>query len=102
MFIVCSFRPLIEEVRNCTRVAKDVQNEILQIVVDKLLSIETPLDVAEDAPVVRQDWNAGGTIPIAQISEFVPKRLLDQIKNECGGLQVNTSKLSFYYAVRSL
>ena len=81
-------RPLVEEVRNCTRVAKDIQNEILQIVVDKLLSIETPLNVAEDVTVVRQDWNAGGIVPIAQISEFVPKRLLDQIKNECGGLQV--------------
>jgi len=59
-------------------------------VVGKLLSIETPLDVDEDVPVVRQDWNAGGTVPIAQISELVPKRLLDKIKNECGGLQVKT------------
>lgn len=86
----CNRRPLVEEVRNCTRVAKDIQNEILQIVVDKLLSIETRLDVDEDVPVVRQDWNAGGTVPIAQISELVPKRLLDKIKNECGGLQVKT------------
>jgi hypothetical protein len=79
-------RPLVEEVRNCTKVAKDVQNEILQIVVEKLLAVKTTLPQSESD--VAKDWNVGGTVAISQISESVPARLLAEIKNECGGLQV--------------
>ncbi len=79
-------RPLVEEVRNCTKVAKDVQNEILQIVVEKLLAVKTTLPQSEGD--VAKDWNVGGTVAISQISESIPARLLAEIKNECGGLQV--------------
>ena len=86
------YRPLVEEVRNCTKVAKDVQNEILQIIVNKLLEVETPLVVPGDG-IVAREWNAGGTLPISQISQSVPGRLLLKIKNECGGLQVSTVRI---------
>ena len=78
-----SFRCAVEEVRNCTRVDRDVQNEILRIVVRQLVAAK---EVA--APPADEVWNSGGTLPISRISESIPADLLSKIKNECGGLQV--------------
>ena len=52
----------------------------------ELLAVENPIKPAE--VIINRDWNVGGTIAIAKISETVPAHLLMEIKNECGGLQV--------------
>lgn len=72
-------RAVIEEVRNCTKVDRNIQNDIIRIVVDHLL-------VSVD-PDQKEMWNSGGTVAISRISELIPNQLLLAIKNEHGGLQ---------------
>ena len=84
-----SFRCAVEEVRNCTRVDRDVQNEILRIVVRQLVAAKEVEAPPTDGVIVADEaWNSGGTLPISRISESIPADLLSKIKNECGGLQV--------------
>jgi hypothetical protein len=63
-------------------VSRNVQAEIIEIVVRELLAVDNP----SAAPDV---WNGGGTLPISRVSAAIPAALLAEIKNEFGGLQAS-------------
>lgn len=73
-------RPSVEEVRNCSKLERSLQTEIVQQVVDHLLAKRRFLDTFPS-------WNIGGQCPISDLIKLFPGELLKQMKSECGGLQ---------------
>lgn len=70
-------RDKIEKVQNCTQINKNIQEEIVKIIANTLLSKTNTVN----------EWNKGGSINIKELAELLPKDLLSELKSECGGLQ---------------
>ncbi|KAH0567382.1 probable tRNA (uracil-O(2)-)-methyltransferase [Cotesia glomerata] len=80
-------RDLVEKVKNCTKVDKNIVNEIVNLVANYLLQKVRIIGVKKDDDSEECKWNAGGTIELNEIAKLVPASTLKELKAECGGLQ---------------
>lgn len=76
-------RPSVEEVRNCSKLERSIQSEIVNIVVAHLLAKRRCLNPDQ----ATLNWNIGGQCPIVDLVRLIPAELLLKMKSECGGLQ---------------
>ncbi|XP_055535521.1 probable tRNA (uracil-O(2)-)-methyltransferase [Wyeomyia smithii] len=78
------FRPreYTEKVRNCTKVNRNVVDEIVGIAFNALIAKKR---IACEFP--GKVWNAGGTITISELVKMIDQDKLNHLKAECGGLQ---------------
>lgn len=81
-----SFRPRspTERTRNCTQLDRGLVLDIVNMVAAHLLH------AGRKIPLERQPgatWNAGGQIEIGEVVKLIPREMLQQLRNECGGLQ---------------
>ncbi|XP_034940945.1 probable tRNA (uracil-O(2)-)-methyltransferase [Chelonus insularis] len=76
-------REVVEKVRNCTKIDKEVVNKIVDLVVNHLLC-KTRIIELENSNI---KWNAGGKVKLKEIVKVIPSNTLQQLKKECGGLQ---------------
>ncbi|XP_055603869.1 probable tRNA (uracil-O(2)-)-methyltransferase [Uranotaenia lowii] len=79
-----SFKPResVEPVKNCTKLERNLIDEIVRIVFDALIAKKR---IAQEFP--EKSWNAGSTIALGDLVKFVPQDKLNALKSECGGLQ---------------
>lgn len=82
----CDFAPrdAVEPVRNCTKLDRKLISNIVNIVVDQLLQ-EGRIIHLEEVP--GKKWNAGRELELREIVKIIPREILTQLRNECGGLQ---------------
>lgn len=81
-----SFKPRssTERTRNCTQLNKELILNIVNIVVAHLLRANRRISL-ERRP--GETWNAGGQISIGEVAKLLAPEMLQQLRNECGGLQ---------------
>lgn len=79
-------RESVERVRNCTQLDSGLRDQIVTIVAQHLLAKRRLLKVISDNGEEKV-WNAGGVMSVGEIASSIPTNLLQQLKNECGGLQ---------------
>lgn len=72
----------MEPVRNCTKVPKTIQHEILILTKNLLLSTPRWVPLADG-----RNWNRGGQIPISDVANALSPDLLQRLRFECKGLQ---------------
>ncbi|XP_015118631.1 probable tRNA (uracil-O(2)-)-methyltransferase [Diachasma alloeum] len=91
-------REIVERVRNCTQVDRNVINEIVELVSTELLrkTRKITLNRPGDSEGL---WNAGGQLELNEIARLVPPESLKQLKNECGGLQTLMKNNSHIFQV---
>lgn len=70
-----------EKVRNCTQIGKNNIHNIVMNVSTLLLEVQN--NISKEQGV----WNAGQLLPISEIAQKLGNKLLDHLKQECGGLQ---------------
>lgn len=82
-------RPAVETVRNCTRVPKEVRDQIIDIMVKEVFSRPdwTKGSFKDKFGERGQGWNPGGSVPLSDLGASLPSDLLSRLKAECGGLQ---------------
>ena len=97
-------RPAEIKVRNCTRIEQSVKEEILDIVLKRLLERRNHLN--EDMgpfqvhiKEVQLGWNCGDTVPLSELASLVSKELLARLKSECGGIQTLLRNHNFMFVV---
>lgn len=71
-------RESVEKVRNCTKIQKNVIEEIVKLISTHLLMQKN---------IVNGHWNSGCCLSLNEISKLIPSKLLKLLKKECGGLQ---------------
>ncbi|XP_078047228.1 putative tRNA (uracil-O(2)-)-methyltransferase isoform X2 [Augochlora pura] len=83
---ICNFKPrdAVEKVRNCTQLEKTLVADIVDIVVNQLLSDGRMISL--DGPITKI-WNAGRCLTLRQLAESIPRETLIRLRKECGGLQ---------------
>lgn len=72
----------VEKVQNCTKVDKNIQNDIIEIVFGELIKKKR---YCSSAP--KPNWNIGGRISLNDLVKLLPSDKLKALKSECGGLQ---------------
>lgn len=75
-------RSAIELVKNCSKIDKTIQEEIVQIVFQHLL---TKKRFSQD--FINPHWNMGGIAALCDLVQLIPVEKLQKLKSECGGLQ---------------
>lgn len=90
-------RDVVERVRNCTQIDRNIVNEIVDLVKTELLVKKNLINREFDD----KKWNAGGQLELNKIAKIVPSDLLKKLKNECGGLQTLLKNHSHIFQVRS-
>lgn len=70
-------RILVERVRNCTRIDKDLIGSILRCVTNYLL----------EGSSGESTWYGGRTVELSEVVQVIPSDQLKQLKSECGGIQ---------------
>lgn len=73
-------RSNVELVRNCTKIDKCIEKEIINKIVQKILSKKRYIPNFEN-------WNIGGKVLLADLAKELSKTELQELKSECGGLQ---------------
>lgn len=71
-----------ERTRNCTQLDKGLILDIVNMVVAHLLHAGRRIPLESGAT-----WNAGRQIEIGEVVKLIPREMLQQLRNECGGLQ---------------
>ncbi|KAF4527908.1 hypothetical protein B566_EDAN011299 [Ephemera danica] len=71
-------RSNVEPVRNCTKLASGVTEQVLKSIVDRLLR-----GFMKDT----ESWWAGNELPLSEAAALLPQALRTEMKKECGGLQ---------------
>ena len=81
-----SFKPrdIDEKVRNCTKIDKNLQLKILDIVISLLFRKTRKINIDNE---LNKTWNAGCDIEIHEVAAAIDSVMLKELKNECGGLQ---------------
>lgn len=81
-----SFKPRssTERTRNCTQLDKELLLNIVNVVAAHLLRTECRIPL-ERRP--GETWNAGRQINIGEVAKLIAPEMLQQLRNECGGLQ---------------
>lgn len=93
-----SFKPRdsTERARNCTQLDKQLILEIVNVVVAHLLRAGRRIPL-ERRP--GETWNAGGQIGIGDVAKLIAPGTLQQLRNECGGLQTLLKNHSHIFCV---
>ncbi|XP_063975035.1 probable tRNA (uracil-O(2)-)-methyltransferase [Diachasmimorpha longicaudata] len=91
-------REIVERVRNCTQVNRNVINEIVDLVSTELLRKTRKISLSHLENSERL-WNAGGQLELNEIARLIPSESLKQLKNECGGLQTLIKNNSHIFQV---
>lgn len=88
-------RPAVEEVRNCTRLDRGIQDELVRLTAECLLS-ESPAKEPGK-------WNAGGSVSIADLVKKISEQFTDfhRLKSECGGFQTLLRNHSHIFVVQN-
>lgn len=73
----------VEPVRNCSKIDRGVQDEIVKVVFDHLLAKRRCIE--GQTKIVA--WNAGGQAALGELAQLVSSDSLRKLKSECGGLQ---------------
>ncbi|XP_018673026.2 putative tRNA (uracil-O(2)-)-methyltransferase isoform X2 [Ciona intestinalis] len=76
-------RPKMEKIQNCTKMKRTVQQQIVDIIVKKLLSVVNMKENIETG----KSWNMGGSLPLHEAAALLDEKTRNEMKNECGGLQ---------------
>lgn len=87
-------RSNVELVRNCTKLDKNIVNEIIKIVTQKLLNEKNYI-----LNEFGNEWNKGGRFSIKDLVSIIPSEQLRKLKNECGGLQTLLKNHHFIFQV---
>lgn len=92
-----SFKPraAVEEVRNCTRLDRGIQDELVHLTAQCLLS---------DAPKeLGVKWNPGRSVNIADLVKKIGEQFTDfhRLKSECGGFQTLLRNHSHIFVVQN-
>lgn len=87
-------RPAVEPVRNCTRIDRAIQDELVNLTAKCLL--------AAGSRQSGTTWNAGGTVEFPALVEALVKDFkdFDRLKKECGGLQTLLRNHSHIFVVQ--
>ncbi|KAK2584205.1 hypothetical protein KPH14_006626 [Odynerus spinipes] len=85
-----------EQVRNCTRLDKNLISSIVKIVSSQLLHTYRPINLLERG---NKTWNAGGQINLKDIVKLIPSEMLQQLRSECGGIQTLLRNNSHIFSV---
>lgn len=93
-----SFKPRdsTERTRNCTQLDKELILEIVNVVAAHLLRAGRKIPL-ERRP--GETWNAGGQIGIGEVAKLIAPEMLQQLRNECGGLQTLLKNHSHIFCV---
>lgn len=75
-------RSNVEKVKNCTKINKTIEKEIIDIVFQKLISKKRYLE-----GLINPHWNIGGRILLSDLVKDISRAQLKELKSECGGLQ---------------
>ena len=75
-----------EKVRNCTKLHRELVEEILKLVAEQLLN-KQKLILLSSTESEERLWNAGGRLSLEELAFLIPKEKIKKLKNECGGLQ---------------
>lgn len=86
-------RPNVDKVRNCTKINKSIEQEIIVIIFEKILSKKRYVPPFEK-------WNAGGKVLLADLAKELSKVQLQELKSEFGGLQTLLKNNSSVFLVR--
>lgn len=78
-------RSNIEPIQNCTKIDKNIEQEIIRIVFDQVIVKKRYTNENDDFSI--KNWNIGGIISLADVAKKIPKEKLCQLKSECGGIQ---------------
>uniref|UniRef100_H2YET4 tRNA (uracil-O(2)-)-methyltransferase n=1 Tax=Ciona savignyi TaxID=51511 RepID=H2YET4_CIOSA len=76
-------RPKMEKVQNCTKMDRNIQRNIVDTVVNKLLSVTNIKEIKN----LGKCWNKGGILPLSNAVELLDTESRVQLKKECCGLQ---------------
>ena len=90
-------RPAVEMVRNCTRVERSVQEEIVNLTAKYLLDNGTKEEGDHNK------WNWGGKINITDLIDLLKKEFnnFNLLKSECGGVQTLLRNHSHIFVVQN-
>lgn len=93
-----SFKPRssTERTRNCTQLNKELVLDIVNVVAAHLLRTERRIPL-ERRP--GKTWNAGRQINIGEVAKLIAPEMLQQLRNECGGLQTLLRNHSHIFCV---
>jgi tRNASer (uridine44-2'-O)-methyltransferase len=75
-------REKVQTIKNGTRIDKDLQDKIVRLIIDEIVSEEKFHNDFDDGK-----WNCGKEIPISDAIKLIHQDDLKQLKSECGGLQ---------------
>lgn len=75
-------RSAIEKVRNCTQLDRNLISEIVEVCINQLLVSHQHMEKSNG-----DLWNKGSGVSILELVQRIPKDVLRQLKQECGGLQ---------------
>ncbi|XP_008554335.2 probable tRNA (uracil-O(2)-)-methyltransferase [Microplitis demolitor] len=93
-------RDIVEKVKNCTKIDKNIINEIVNLVANHLLQKVRIVNVnSDDNNSEECKWNAGGKIELNEVAKLIPAGTLKQLKTECGGLQTLLKNNSHIFQV---
>lgn len=85
-------RPAVETVRNCTKICKNVAEEIVKTAFDKILT-------KKRFSTEYENWNIGGSVLLTDIAKDLNQNQLHTLKSECGGLQTLLKNHSSIFSV---
>ena len=92
-----SFKPraAVEEVRNCTRLDRGIQDELVRLTAHCLLS-----DTSKEPGI---KWNPGRSINLSDLVKQISEQFTDfhRLKSECGGFQTLLRNHSHIFVVQN-
>ena len=91
-------RPAVEPVRNCTRIDRSIQEELVNLTAKCLLAAGS----SHQSPDSASGWNPGGTVEFPALVEALHRDFkdFDRLKKECGGLQTLLKNHSHIFVVQ--
>ncbi|MBN3300663.1 TRM44 methyltransferase, partial [Amia calva] len=77
-------RSKIEPMRNCATLPRTLIDKVVLQVANALLLLKID---DKHTPSDEKTWNRGGSLSVKEVAELLDKETLQNLKNECGGLQ---------------
>lgn len=87
-------RSNIEKVQNCTKIDRNIVNEIIEFVFRELIRKKRFL-----SDFCQPNWNVGGKITLVDLVKIISNEKLKALKSECGGLQTLLKNNSHVFSV---
>lgn len=95
--LLCNFkaRPNVEAVRNCTQLNRDLIQKLVFTCVSSLLAKENYVKKTNG-----EEWNAGNSLTVSDLSKVIAREDLKQLKEQCGGLQTLLKNHRYLFNIR--